>query len=248
MAVGSFLYLRPDELFTTPSGSVSGGAESTYDDDWLIDWRPGRPLRYTNGSPTWTVTGAAKQVSMVGWVNHNTDAARTITIGGDISVTMAGPAARANGINYNPWASVTPTSCTSVTAAISSNSSAVVVGQFVAGLKRTLERNLRVRPKFGFRHHTVSLGDAEYSSLNDYDKAIQDRTLKGDVVLSDSGLADVIAWWESTYGGARITYIVPDSNVQDLRAVKITEFGYEPGKNNRNYVSLAFEEVPRSRF
>lgn len=244
MAVGDFLWCQPSE-WQTLNATVSGGADTSYEDEWLCDGRPGRPVRATSGSITWTVANSAKSVSIVACCNHNIDAARTITVGGDISTTMTGPAAQANGINLNPWASVSPTSCTSITFAVSSNSTAVIVGEFVAGLKRTMERNLAVRPEF-MPSHPVIRHDAEFDSLNPYDKSIVSRTLKGDVILTDTGLAAVRAWWESTRGGSRISLIVPDSNVQDAWLVYFTDFRWKPANANVHEVSLAFQEVPRS--
>lgn len=244
MAVGDFLYVRPDQSFTL-NAAVSGGADTSYTDEWLCDGRPGRPVRATSGSITWTVTNTATTVSLVAVVNHNIDAARTITIGGDISTTMSGPAAQPNGLNLNPWASVTPTSCTSVTVAVSSNSAAVIIGEFVAGTKSTLERNIGAAPDITPFHRVVS-HDAEFDSLLSYNKSIGGRVLSGDIVLTNSGLSAVKAWWESTRGNSRLSLIVPDSNVQDAWMVKFTEFRYRPNSVNTNLVSLGFEEIPRT--
>lgn len=244
MAVGDFYYVRPDEWFGL-NGTVSGGAETSYQDEWLVDGRPGRPAKATSGTITWTVAGSAQSVSLVALCNHNTDASRTITVGGDISTTMTGPAAQPNGVNLNPWATVNATSCTSVTVGVSSNSAAWTVGEFVAGLKRTLERNIAPRPEFRVSHATVT-HDAEFNSLLPYNKGIATRRLSGEVILSDTGLAAVRAWWESTKGNSRISLIVPDSSVQDAWLVNFSEFTWEPYSYNVNFVSLAFDEIPRS--
>ncbi len=94
---GDFLYVRPDEMFI--GCAVSGGADTSYVDESLTDGRPGRPTRATNGSPSWTiVNGSAVTSSFVGVFNHNIDAARSITFGGDITKVIAGPMLPANGI------------------------------------------------------------------------------------------------------------------------------------------------------
>ncbi len=243
---GDFLFVRSDEMFV--GCAVSGGADTSYVDESLTDGRPGRPTRATNGSPSWTiVNGSAVTSSFVGVFNHNIDAARSITFGGDISKVIVGPTLPANGIPLNPFGTFSPTAATSVTLAISSNSATVVIGEVVIGKYRTLERNLSVRPSFNQKYQTVAL-DSEFDSLMPYDKGVISRSLSGSVILTDCGLADVQAWVDSTKGGSLMTVIVPLSNVQDAWAVKITDFSYQPSSANRNEVSLAFQEFPRIRW
>lgn len=244
--MADFHFIRPDEMFTL-NATVTGGADTNYLDDWLCDGRPGRPVRATDGSPTWMITNTAKTVSLLAVCNHNIDAAETITITGDISTTLTGPALPANGIPLNPWVAVSETSTDELTLAIVGNSVDVIIGEFVAGKKRTLERSLRIRPTFTQSYGVLAHG-AEFDSLLPYDKAVVARTLSGTVIVTDSGLADIQAWVDSTRGGARATLIVPDADVQDAWLVTITEFSYQPDAANVNLVSLAFQEYPRSRW
>jgi hypothetical protein len=242
-----FYYVRPDEAYAI-GGAVSGGTETSYDEDWLVDGRPGRPARAATGSETWTIVGTAAAVGIVAVCNHNIDAAKTITMGGDLSTTLTGPAVPSNGIRLNPWVSFTEVAgVDSVTIDIASNTNAIIIGELVMGKRRTLERSLSPRPSFGQKYQTVDI-DSEFDSLMPYDKGVIARTLSGSVVLTDSGLADVQAWVDSTKGGSLPTLIVPLSTVQDAWLVKITEFSYQPSSKNRNEVSLAFQEYPRSRW
>ncbi len=244
---GDFLYVRPDEMFV--GSAVSGGADTGYTDEAIVDGRPGRPFRATSGSPSLTIVngGAVSGVSLVAVCNHNVDAAKNISFGGDITKVIVGPAIPANGIPLNPFGTFTPTSATSVTFGITSNSATVVIGEVVIGKYRTLERNLSPRPSFGQNYQTVEI-DSEFSSLMSYDKGVISRSLSGSVVLTDTGLADVQAWVDSTKGGSLPTLIVPLSTVQDAWLVKITDFSYQPSSKNRNDVTLAFQEFPRSRW
>lgn len=244
--MADFYYVRSDEQFTL-YGAVSGGADTNYLDDWLVDGRPGRPARAASGSQTWTITNTAKNVSIVAICNHNVDAARTITIGGDISASTAGPALQAHAIPLNPWVSVALTSVSSMTVGVSSNSVPLVIGEVIAGTRRTLERQLLTRPSFTPSYRVLEHA-SEFDSLMPYDKGLTSRTLQGRVIVTDSGLADIVAWFDSTRGGARPTLIVPDSTVQDAWVVKFTGFSFEPDKANVNHVELAFEEFPRSRW
>jgi hypothetical protein len=242
-----FYFVMPSECFGI-GGSVSGGTETSYDEDWLVDGRPGRPAHAATGSETWTITGTAAAVGIVAVCNHNIDAAKTITMGGDLSTTLTGPAVPSNGIRLNPWVTFTEVAgVDSVTIDIASNTNAIIIGELVMGKRRTLERNLAVSPSFNQSYQTVTI-DSEFDSLMPYDKGVISRTLSGSVILTDSGLADVQAWVDSTKGGSLPTLIVPLSTVQDAWLVKITDFSFQPSSKNRNSVSLAFQEFPRSRW
>lgn len=244
---GDFYYLRPDEMYAV-GGTVTGGADTNYLDEWLVDGRPGRPVRAATGSETWTIVGTAAAVGIAALGNHNVDAGRMITLGGDISATMTGPTLPPNGIPLNPWVTFTEVAgVDEVTVDIASNTVPIVVGEFVCGKRRTLERNLAVRPAFKASYQTVR-HEAEFNSLMPYDKGIVSRTLSGTVVLSDTGLADVQAWWDATRGNTKPSLIIPNSNVQDAWLVEFTEFSYEPASKNVNHVSLTFTEYPRSRW
>lgn len=244
--MADFHYVRPDEMFTL-DGTVTGGADTNYQDEWLVDGRPGRPVRGTSGTVSWTITNPSKTCSLAAVCNHNVDASRSITLSGGLSMTLTGPALQANSIPLNPWGTVSESSISTQTIAISSNSVPVVIGEFVVGKKRSLERTLRVKPTFSQRY-LVTSHEAEFDSLMPYDKAIVARELTGEVIVTDAGLADIQAWVDSTRGGSKLTLIVPDADVQDAWLVTITEFSYQPDANNVNFVSLGFREFPRSRW
>lgn len=244
---GDFYFMRPDEI-PTIAAAVSGGADTGYLDDWLTDGRPGRPARAATGTQTWTVTIASSTVGFAAVCNHNVEAARTITLGGGIAATMTGPVLPPNGITLNPWVSFGPTAAvTSITVAVSSNPSALIIGEFVVGTRRTLERNLRPAPDFSQVYHVVR-HEAEFNSLMPYDKGIVGRKLRGSVTLSDTGLQAVLDWYDSTRGGTKPSLIVPNSNVQDAWLVEMTAPSYQPTRQNQNEVTLEFTEYPRSRW
>lgn len=240
-----FHYVRPDEMWSL-DGAVSGGADTSYLDDWLVDGRPGRPVRATSGSPSWTVTNPSKDVGLIAVCNHNVDAGRTINITGGLTTSLTGPTLPASGIPLNPWVSVSETSVSTLTLAISSNSVPVFIGEFVAGKKRTLERSLIKEARFEQVYQTVRHG-AEFDSLMPHDKGLVSRRLNGMLLLTSSGFDDVQAWVDSTRGGSRQTLIVPDTAKQDAWLVEIVEFSYV--RQAALYrVSIAFQEYPRSRW
>lgn len=246
-AASDFYYVRSDQM-PTIGGSVSGGADTGYLDEWLVDGRPGRPARAATGSQTWTITISSSTVGIAAICNHNIDAARTITLGGGISASTSGPTLPANGIPLNPWVTFGPTgSVTSITVAVSSNTNPLIIGEFVCGTRSTLERSLRPGASITTEYDVVR-HDAEFNSLMPYDKGIVRRTLRGGNIYTDSGLAAILDWYDSTRGGTKPTLIVPYSTVQDAWLVEMKPPQYQHLSNNRNEVSFEFVEYPRSRW
>jgi hypothetical protein len=245
---GDFYWVQPNEMFR--GGTVTGGAATSYTDEALVDGKPGVPTRATNGSPSWTIgQSPAVSVSLVAVCNHTIDAARNITFGGDITKVLVGPPLPSNGIRLNPWGTLSAVSATSVTLAITSNTTDVIIGEVIIGTRRTLERNLAVRPSFGAGNHGTVQHESEFDSLMGYDKGFVARPLSGTVVLSDTGLAAVLDWYDSTRGNTLPSLIVPNSNVQDAWLVKFASPPqYQPGNKNVNDVTLSFIEFPRSRW
>lgn len=244
--MADFYFIRPDEMMTL-NGAVAGGADTNYLDDWVVDGRVGRPARAATGTQTWTVTNSAKNVSLIAVCNHNIDAARTISITGDITTSMVGPALPPNAIPLNPHVSVSATSTATLAVGVASNTVPLIIGEFVAGLRRTLERNLKVKPEFRPSYRTLE-HESEFDSLLPYDKGIVARRLSGEVTLTDAGLADVQNWWDSTRGNTKYSLIVPNATVQDAWLVQFLNFSWEPDAYNRNVVQMVFQEYPRSRW
>lgn len=239
------LYVRPDESFMF--GSVAGTVTADYDADWLVDGRGSRPVRNgTNLSLTATAL-AARTVTLIAICNHNI--AGAITVGGQ----SIGPATLgADGIYSNPYATVALGSQTSL--ALTCSGSPAIIGELYAGTQRTLER---------FQLHTGAEleetdpfeweGDA--SSIPPYDPGVADvRILRGETLVSDTGLADIRAWYKSTRRGTRPTLIVPIDTVNDAWLVT---FRYRvelvrihpsiPGQSIHR-VQMEFTELPRLRW
>ena len=85
-------FLRPDEnlCYGASVATSSGTTDSTYDDDWLVDGRGGRPAKATGTSVTWAITVPSGVLSLVVLHNHNLTSG-TVTIGGTIAPTSTTP-------------------------------------------------------------------------------------------------------------------------------------------------------------
>lgn len=240
-----FYYVRPDEMVR--DWTVTGGADTTYLDEWLFDGRPGRPTRAADVNPSWVASGSPTAVTLLAVINHTVTPGNGIVFGGQLSASLAAPALGAHGIALNPWTLVDSTLCSSVTVAVTSNAGPVIIGEVVMGRARTLERHLRQRPVFTHRYPVVR-EEAEFDSLLPYDKGLVSRQLRGELSLSDAGLAEFQAWWESTKGGSLMSLIVPDPTKPDALAVRMQDFAFEAGAPGRHRLTVVFDEFPRSRW
>jgi len=245
--------MRPDENILY-GGAVSGGAASGFSDDWLVDGVVNKPAKATTGTQTWTVTPlVAGTVDFIAVANHNIDAARTITIGGDVSATLAGPAARANGINVNPWAQVSSVAgVDNITIGVSGNSSALTIGEFFAGKLRESSYGMRVRTPFtpsysGIRHET----DGGTALI--YELPFVRRGISTSMGADDSDLEQFLAWFEAARANTRPSVIIPFDDQQDAWVVEFLRLTYEPilyqSSSSATYmVTMEFAEFPRYRF
>lgn len=239
------LYVRPDESFMF--GTVTGTVDAEYDADWLIDGRGSRPVRNTTNLSLTATAPSARTVTLIAICNHNI--AGTITVGGQ----AIGPATLgADGIYSNPYATVALGSQTSL--ALSCNGSPAIIGELYAGTSRTLERfQLHTGAELEEADPLTWEGDA--SSIPPYDPGVADaRVLRGETLVSDTGLNDIRAWYRSTRRGTRPSLIVPIDTVNDAWLVTFT-YRVElvrihpstPGQSIHR-VQFEFVELPRVRW
>lgn len=240
-----FLYVRPDESFMF--GTVTGTVDAEYDADWLIDGRGNRPVRNTTNLSLTATAPAARTTTLIAVCNHNIPG--TITVGGQ----AIGPATlRADGIYTNPYATVALGSISSL--ALSCNGSPAIIGELYAGTQRTLERmQLHTGAEIEETEPFEWEGDA--SSIPPYDPGTSDaRVLRGEALVSDTGLADVRAWYLSTRRGTRPTLIVPIDTINDAWLVtfryKVELIRIHPSvpAQSVHRVTFEFAELPRVRW
>lgn len=208
-------YMRPDENIVR-GGTVSGGAASTYDDDWLVDGR-GRPAKASSGTIAWTITPSVTgEVGLVVVHSHNIEPTIPIAISGSVSASMSGPAARSNGIPVNPHGSPTPASTSSLVVTVTGNSAAVTIGEVLAGKKRTLAGGWLIDTfKWWYLEVGIIQPQNPVGSIPPFDRRLVARALSGDFYFSEAEKPDVEAWFEGSRNNSRPGVIIPFDSVQD---------------------------------
>lgn len=237
-----FLYSRWDESFG--GGTVTGTLTTGYTPAWLLDPSPLRPVRHASALSLTATAPAARTVGIIAALNGNLTGA--VTAG---AYTVPAATFGADGIPLNSYVLITPTSLSSLE--VSASQSPAILGGLWAGQMRELQRQLAEEPELTYPPPAAWEGEA--SSLAPYDPGVTRRTLSGQVVVSDVGLAEIQAWHQSTRGGSRPTLIVPNDSVNDAWLVT---FSYRhrtnwqsttPGQSIHK-VSFEFTEVPRVRW
>ncbi len=259
MSNASYIMLPEDDWALNGTVTLTVGTiDSDYLPGWLVDGRSGRPARATSGTATFQITNPNGAVECVVVVNHNIDGARTITLGGDVSATMAAPGTRPNGIPYNPFALVTatgsPGGVDTLTVGVSSNSRDLVIGEVFAGVLRAfpnaglpgsfLLRDNPTRDRQNFR--LSNLG--EFGSVPPYDRGIAGDTFSGTVICTTSELDDVWGWYDAQKNGSLPLVIILDDTIQDARVVALLEPSAVAITTDLYEVKLTFQEYPRSRW
>lgn len=241
-----FRYSRPDESFM--GGSGSGSVDTDFSASSLVNGSPGDPVKKTGGL-SMTATGLGTiSVGVVAAINTNA-AAGSITIGGGVTATITVPALTAtNAVPLNPYALVTPVNASSVTVTTSGS----VLGELWVGTIRTLERGIMVDADV--TNEETFEWEGEFGSIPPNDNGVEARTLTGMAVVSETGLADIQAWYRSTRRGTLPTLIIPFDGVNDAWLVTFS-YSYtitwkHPTTNAGSIykVSFTFKELPRSRW
>ena len=250
------LYLRADEnvLYGGTVTTSAGTTDSTYTDDWLVDGR-GRPAKATNGTVTWAATGTSGIISLVVVHRHNIDAARAITIaGGVVSVALAGPAARTNGAPVNPWGQVTEATGAIVSVAVASNSTAVIIGELLAGKARETTYGLRPGVAWGYRDIGSQVARRNpIGSVPPLSRGEVARWLRGTIMCQEADKDALVAWYEAGRDDSKPSVMIPYSDLQDawvgtLTALEVRTVIRVSGGPVIFDVSLEFQEWPRKRW
>lgn len=244
-------YIRPDENWSR-TGTVSltaGAVDSDYNAAWLVDDRAGRPVLCTSGTATFRISASSGEVGLIAVCHHRLDPSLAITVSNGLSATITtNTPTPPSGIPLNPFTTVTPTNVTALDVAISSNSTNVLIGEIIAGKKRTLTRPTLKSDDRGMADYTRKVGP-EFPSINPYDPALESRApWKGTFLLTTAELDNVIAWYQAQRNGTRPSLVVPDVTVNDAWVCFLQAPQYRPLGPALWSVTLTFVEVPRSRW
>jgi hypothetical protein len=242
----AFGYVRPDESFMF--GSVSGSVDATYEAAWLVNGSPNRPVAGASGLAL-TVTATSQLINYVAVINHNLTG--TVAISGGVTATIPAATLDANGLRLNSGVAIPAVTASGLVVTVAESPS--IIGEFIAGRLRTLERQLLVDPEFGEAEPYEWMGDA--SSIPPYDPGVEARSpIIGDTIVTQAGLDEIVAMVRSTRRGTRPLLILPIDRVNDpwLVTVRCVWAPHIAGKSSVHRgiykVHLEFTEIPRVRW
>ncbi len=246
-------------LMMTLGASVSGTVDGdSYDANWLCDGDPSFPIKTTSGSASFTITGTSTSgINGVVVANHNLDEGASITFGGGVSASLLAPAVPANDIRVNAWDTITSTSASGCTFAVSGNSNPVIVGEVLVGVFQEM-RTLPPNPDAPMRPFQVPFS-GEYGGMA-YDRGAEARSLSGTVYVRHSTKILVDEWYRACRNNSRPSVIVPfehevaspgsPSGDTDQDAWVVLWDVYNPRPYVRDYWALqvGWTELPRYRW
>ena len=228
-------YVRPDKR--VHSGSVSGGADTDFQDDWLIDARPSFPAKKT-GAITWTVTpDIVRNVDTFAIVNHFVTATSTVTFSiGSATITVQ--TWGEDGIPFNDGVVIASPVSTGATFTVAGTN--LLIGDLWVGLSETLPDLLQKReldPGETF--------DWESGLQPNYDGYSETRRFTGTIVLNASQWTQFKSWYRSTRKGTEPTLIFLGETDEWLLA----KFNYTAThEEGYHWVNLEIVEIPRTEW
>jgi hypothetical protein len=237
-------FVRGDEnaLLNATVSTTVGATDADYTDEWIADGRLGRPVRATNGTATWSLSFSSAQVGIVAVCNCTANV--NATIGGGVSATVTAGALGDNGIRLNGFATVTPASITTLTVGFSGASSAVVLGEVIAGRYRSLPI-----PSFeiGFDDYALD-PEAEFSSINGHDRGLESRVFTGTMNYSTANRDTLMSIWRGQRANTRPTLMVYDDTINDAVVGFLEKPSYQQVGPTVWRVNVTFREIPRGRW
>lgn len=228
--------------------TVSGtGPAADFQLDWLCDGR-NRPAWFSAGTVSLSAAGSGDFDTVV-LHSHTVDAGATITVtGGSISALPYGGL-----VAFDPWIEVSPGSNT-VALAISGNSRDLVLGELFAGERIELARDIpRGSLSFGYIDKAIRR-KSQRGSVPNYPRGIEQRWMKGSLIVSAEERDIIQSWYQSTREDSRPSVIQPVHDVADAWLVGWSappSFALHDGEIDGKAAWLAtleFEEWERNRW
>jgi hypothetical protein len=244
------MFMSPANIMTL-FGSVTGGAATGYDDDHLVDGRPGRPAKAADGSPagaTWVITGPeSKAVSHVIVANHDIPEGSAIAVTGGVTASLQGPPAQANGIALNAWAAVATAAVTN-TITVDIDVAEVIVGEVLAGLMTELTPGILLGTRITYMEGS-ELPNGAASALPGYDDAWEQRSIEVQILCEeDSDVEALEQWWKATRGDTRPSVLIPFPDKNDAWVGHLHNFTRLIDQDGQHRVTFTFVEYPRTRW
>lgn len=254
------LYVRPDKNWALFGNVSTGGAtDPDHQLSWLVDGRPGFPLRITGGTAAIQITKAAAGVNVVAICHHLLDPLLSVALSGDITDALIIPAYPPNGVPYNAWKRVSagsPPSVNDLTLTITGNSGDILIGEVIAGEALVLDPSLQIESaRFGVRRYLGASSGNELSGIPPYSEGARSRPLSGSQHYDTATLQAILDWFDSqdAYPYPVPSLLMVDSDdPNDARLVTLQEPRYSQvgpeGSDVQWLVELEFTEYPRTRW
>lgn len=216
-------YVRPDENWMRSASSITAtSAQTGYAATKVANQDPAWPWWASSGSATLTIDlGTSRSVGIIALIHNNGDDLRTITIGGDISTTIAA-STQVNGYPRNvAYIPASPVTAQNLTIAIASNSLDWAIGEVVIGSLRSLPSSFKIGAEVETSRQVIRDVDDQYRHEFRSDLGAELWRMSGRLQLSDSDLSDLLDWWQSTRGGVLPTLVLPDDLTGDPRFCRL---------------------------
>jgi len=261
------LYIRPDYNWAL-FGSVTDGSPSGGDPDhelsWLVDGRPGFPLRMTSGSAVLTITNPLGDVNLVAICHHLLTAGLSVGVSGDVVGTIQIPAYPVNGVPFNAWDTVafgspgpgSPLGVDRLVITITGNTGDIVIGEVIAGEALALEPSLRIdTAAFGIRSFVNGVQNP-LSGIPPYSDRAEARAIRGSQYYPQAMLDAILDWYraQDAYPYPVPSLLILDSD--DATDARLVTFSSEPrwtrvgpaDSDVEFLVEVEFLEYPRTRW
>lgn len=227
-----------------------GAIAASYDADDLCDGDPLNPILTTNGTATFSVTGASiAGVNGAVIINHDLTAAINAVLGGDLAGTIVTPAVPPRNVRKNAHLLFSPVTAANATLAISGYPSEFRIGEFCYGKFQEIsamppESTLDMLP------YEVPPG-GEYGGLSQ-SLGARARRYGGTIYADDATAALIDDWYEASDNNSAYSIIIPFPD-RDAWCVKWLTYSPRPSAVDLNEpsawrIDLSWEELPRLRW
>lgn len=258
----SMLFARPSDNIAGDAVSVTASTEATgYDVENLWDGNPAKPWKATaaTGNVVWDF-GSAVNVDLVALIHHNLTAGLEVRIQGNASDSWGSPSLNQqitipaydqDGFPVNPWIDLSSLSNSFRfwrLVVVGTNGANVAIGEvWLVSTKRTLTAG---HLRYGLRQTTerpLIEHRTDYGIGTFYDLGAKIRGLSGTLYTNDTGLSEMVAWWDDCHGRAKPTLVVFDSAANSCQLVRFATMSRSDERTNRgmNTIAVSWEEVSR---
>jgi hypothetical protein len=230
------------------AGSVTGTVDLTYDPDWILDRRPGYPVRRTTGdlSLAMTFAGSPAADADVFCIHHHAiQHGATITLTGDVSTTIPTATWPADRIPRNWYRRLDPAvPVDALTLTVTGNSGPDIIGGFIAGESYLFADDLLINRLYD--PNKPFPWEGEFGLIRVYPTGVaRPRRLSGSMIMGDADYAALVEWDLAASADGDASLIIPSDSVNDAW---LAQFQFtETFDTAWHYITIEIVEIPRLR-